>query len=54
MPKGAWTYSKGWYDIGGNRLFVSSGVGMTVLPLRFASGSEICVFEMGEGVTKDD
>ena len=50
MPRGAWEYTKGRYDIDGRTLFVSSGVGMTILPLRFGSGSELCVFDIGEGV----
>lgn len=47
LPRGARTYVKGWYPAGEEaRLLVSSGVGMTQLPLRFGNPPEIILLEL--------
>ena len=42
LPTGARQYVKGWYDLDGASLFVSSGLGMTQLPFRLGNPPEIC------------
>lgn len=46
LPKGGRHYRKGCYVHQGHVLFVSSGWGMTRLPLRFANPPEIIVYHL--------
>lgn len=52
LPPGAKKYSKGLYssaELGGNnQLFVSSGIGTTVLPVRFLNVPEVVVLDLDE------
>ena len=47
LPTGAQQYVRGWYTLQNQvPLLVSSGIGTTVLPFRFASPPEICILEL--------
>ena len=43
-PKGSGTYLKGWYP--DKRIYVSKGIGTSVLPIRFMSRAEFAVIKM--------
>ena len=43
MPKGCWPYVEGWYEAGGTRMYVSRGVGMSFLPIRFDCRPEVTI-----------
>jgi hypothetical protein len=45
LPGGSGRFVAGFYDVPGCRLFVSRGVGMSVLPLRLGAPPEVVVFE---------
>ncbi len=39
-------YPRGWFDVRGNRLYVSRGLGVSRLPLRFAARPELACFTL--------
>jgi hypothetical protein len=41
MPKGCWPYVSGWYQSGNTKMYVSRGVGMSMLPIRFDCRPEV-------------
>ena len=41
MPKGCWPYVSGWYESSGTKMYVSRGVGMSMLPIRFDCRPEV-------------
>jgi predicted MPP superfamily phosphohydrolase len=41
MPKGCWPYVAGWYEVEGTKMYVSRGIGMSMLPIRFNSRPEV-------------
>jgi uncharacterized protein len=43
MPNGSGNYTKGWYDTA-IPMYVSKGIGTSILPIRFGSRSEIAIF----------
>jgi predicted MPP superfamily phosphohydrolase len=45
LPRGSGKYIKGWYTVGDIDLYVSKGLGTSLLPIRFGSRAEIAVFE---------
>lgn len=45
-PRGSGRYIKGWYKECNPQLFVSRGIGTSVIPIRFMSLPEIAFFEM--------
>ena len=45
LPVGSGRFVAGFYDVPGCRLFVSRGVGTSVLPLRLGAQPEVVVFE---------
>ena len=45
-PEGSGRYLKGWYRDQAPHLYVSKGIGTTVLPLRFGSRAEIAIFNL--------
>lgn len=45
-PMGSGRFLSGFYDLPGCRLFVSKGVGTSVLPVRFGVAPEVVVFEL--------
>lgn len=46
LPEGSGNYLKGWYKPGGVDLYVSKGIGTSLLPVRFGSRAEISVFNI--------
>lgn len=44
LPPGSGGYAHGWYGLNGERMYVSRGVGTSLLPLRFGARAEIAVF----------
>jgi predicted MPP superfamily phosphohydrolase len=46
LPKGSGKYIKGWYKVGNHDLYVSKGLGTSMLPIRFGSRAEIAVFDV--------
>jgi len=44
-PRGSGRFVAGWYETPGCRLYVSRGVGMSILPIRFGARPEVAVFE---------
>ncbi|HEX2077375.1 MAG TPA: metallophosphoesterase [Longimicrobium sp.] len=47
LPRGSGRYVRGWFrDAGGVPLYVSRGIGTTVVPVRFGSPPEVAVFTM--------
>lgn len=45
-PVGSGRFVSGFYDVPGCGLFVSKGVGTSVLPMRFGAAPEVVVFEL--------
>lgn len=44
LPPGSGKYVKGWYGDADPKLYVSRGIGTSVLPIRFGSRAEMAVF----------
>ncbi len=47
LPRGSGRYVAGWYTDGPIPLYVSRGLGTTLLPIRFGAVPEIAYFELG-------
>lgn len=45
-PRGSGQFVTGFYDVPGCRLYVSKGVGTSVLPLRLGASPEVVVFDL--------
>ncbi len=45
LPEGSGVYVEGWYTQGSNRMYVSRGVGNSILEMRFACRPEVAVFQ---------
>ncbi|NBT79533.1 MAG: metallophosphoesterase [Betaproteobacteria bacterium] len=45
-PRGSGRFLAGWYETPSCRLYVSRGVGMSILPIRFGARPEVAVFEL--------
>jgi predicted MPP superfamily phosphohydrolase len=46
LPRGSGRYVAGWYTDGAIPLYVSRGLGTTMLPIRFGAVPEIAYFEI--------
>lgn len=44
LPQGSGRYVKGWYEGGYADMYVSRGIGTSVLPVRFGARAEVAVF----------
>ncbi|MES2829994.1 MAG: metallophosphoesterase [Bacteroidota bacterium] len=44
VPPGSGDYLKGWYTIGATDMYVSKGIGTSLLPVRFGARAEVAVF----------
>lgn len=44
LPQGSGKYVKGWYKVGATDMYVSKGIGTSLLPVRFGSRAEVAVF----------
>jgi len=47
LPPGSGAFVEGWYERGGSRLYVSRGIGSSVLPLRFLCRPELVIVSLG-------
>ena len=45
-------YPRGWFNVRGNRLFVSHGLGVSTVPLRFCARPELACFTLTATATK--
>jgi len=43
LPPGSGTYAAGWYESNGSKLYVSRGIGNSILNLRFACRPELAI-----------
>ncbi|HUI75020.1 MAG TPA: metallophosphoesterase [Candidatus Acidoferrum sp.] len=43
LPKGVGPYVEGWFEKNGSRMYVSRGLGMTLLPIRFDCRPELAL-----------
>lgn len=48
LPPGSGAYVQGWYSRGSSRLYVSRGIGTSVLPLRLLCRPELVIVELGK------
>ncbi len=48
LPRGSGRFLAGWYEQGGSRMYVSRGVGTSVLPVRFLCRPELAVITVGK------
>ncbi len=46
LPEGSGPYVEGWYTHGSKRMYVSRGVGNSILEMRFACRPEVAVFQL--------
>lgn len=44
LPRGSGRYVKGWYNENIPRLYVSKGIGTSIIPIRFGARSEVSIF----------
>jgi uncharacterized protein len=44
VPPESGDYLEGWFENGGSRMYVSRGLGMSILPVRFCCRPEIAIF----------
>jgi hypothetical protein len=49
LPPNSGRFQAGWYDSGGARLYVSRGIGTSILPVRLFCRPEIALFEVNTG-----
>jgi predicted MPP superfamily phosphohydrolase len=47
LPYGSKSYLKGWYREHNPPMYVSKGIGTTILPIRFGAQAEIAIFTYG-------
>ncbi|QKG56274.1 metallophosphoesterase [Hymenobacter sp. BRD128] len=45
-PQGSGRYLKGWYEDGTKKMYVSKGIGTSILPVRFMARAEIAIFNL--------
>jgi predicted MPP superfamily phosphohydrolase len=46
LPAGVGPYVHGWFESAGSRMYVSRGVGTTILPIRFACRPELAIIDL--------
>ena len=46
LPEGSGRYLKGWYNTDGPKMYVSKGIGTTLLPVRLGARAEIAIFHL--------
>lgn len=47
LPKGSGRYLEGWYEKNGARMYVSRGIGTSILPVRFLCRPELSIITVG-------
>lgn len=45
-PQGSGNYLKGWYKMNEPKMYVSKGIGTSILPIRFGARAEVVVIEI--------
>lgn len=45
-PGGSGAYLRGWYENNESKMFVSKGIGTTILPIRFFARAEVSIFHI--------
>lgn len=48
LPRAVGPYVEGWFERDGSRMYVSRGVGTSILPLRFACRPEVAFIEVAQ------
>jgi predicted MPP superfamily phosphohydrolase len=48
LPRGCKDYVEGWFERDGSKMYVSRGLGMSILPIRFNCRPEIAIITLGE------
>jgi len=48
LPPSCGSYLEGWYERDGSRMYVSRGIGMSILPIRFMCRPEIAIVTVGK------
>lgn len=48
LPRGSSDYLEGWYQQAGSKMYVSRGIGTSVLPLRFLCRPELAIVTLGK------
>ncbi len=48
LPEGSGGYLAGWYRIGATPMYVSRGIGMSVVPVRFLCRPELTIITLGK------
>ncbi len=46
LPKGSGNYDQGWFQENSSRLYVSRGIGTSILPIRFNCAPELAIIEV--------
>jgi predicted MPP superfamily phosphohydrolase len=46
LPKGSAHYDQGWFEENSTRMYVSRGIGTSILPIRFNCSPELAIFEV--------
>jgi predicted MPP superfamily phosphohydrolase len=46
LPSGSGHYLEGWYDQAGSKMYVSRGIGMSALPIRFLCRPEVTIITL--------
>ena len=47
LPHGSGRYAAGWYESGDSKLYVSRGLGTSILPIRFLCRPELALITLG-------
>lgn len=47
LPRGCGRYLEGWYEAKGSRLYVTRGIGTSLLPIRFLARPELALITLG-------
>lgn len=43
LPSNSWPYVEGWYERNGSKMYVSRGIGTSILPMRFLARPEVSI-----------
>jgi predicted MPP superfamily phosphohydrolase len=46
LPRGSGNYAMGWYEKGKSKLYVSRGIGTSILPIRFNCSPELAIIDI--------
>jgi uncharacterized protein len=54
LPGGSWPYVEGWYEGKGSKMYVSRGLGTSILPIRFLCRPEVSFITIHPGESFDN